>query len=145
MLNTDYRYRNNRSSREKIVRTLRGAKFAAKRIIYAESSQSSLHGAPQIYDEKTNPANRYYTYEEWKLPEGAYAKLKRDQATICFTPDVAAHTRRIHARFVWSKEAPNHVNRAAPEDANGRLYRSIARISFPPKNMRGIKRLLRLV
>ena len=56
--------------------------------------------SPQIYEEIANPANRYYTYGAGVLPEGAFAKLAKDEATICLTPDVAAPARRIFARFV---------------------------------------------
>ena len=37
----------------------------------------------QIFEEVANPAKRYYSYDEWELPEEAHAKLIKDEATIC--------------------------------------------------------------
>ena len=39
--------------------------------------------APRILVQVDSPANRYNDYGESELPEGAAAKLFRDEATVC--------------------------------------------------------------
>ena len=63
--------------------------------------------APQIYAEVASPANRCHTPGEWELPEGAVAKLIREEATIRSPTDVAARARRNFARSFRSEEEPD--------------------------------------
>ena len=86
---------------------------------------------PQIYENEADPADRYFNYGDNELPGGAYAKLTKDGTRICAHPSLAPQAPVIFARFVWGREAPDHMNLEAPEAGNGRFYRFVARISFP--------------
>ena len=77
--------------------------------------------SPQLCEEIGGPATRYCNYGEWELPEGACAQMAgapalAPGATIYFLPDLASRPSRIFVRFVWSEEAPDDINAAAPEE-----------------------------
>ena len=52
-------------------------------------------------------------YGEWELPSGAAAT----QLTISLPPSSATQGCRKFSRFVWSREAADHINPGAPHEA----------------------------
>ena len=62
---------------------------------HCQARSANSNRAPQIFGRAANRADRRYMYDGRELPDGASAKLSRDEATICYPPDVAAQVHRI--------------------------------------------------
>ena len=91
----------------------------------------------QIIEELQDPVKRYYNFAEWVPPEGAVARLAQEAVALALPRDAAFQAHRMFGRFVWPKEAPNHINHGAPEAGTGRVYRFVANVSFPSKRFEG--------
>ena len=87
--------------------------------------------APRIYENGATPGGRFCNRDVWERPEGAPARMTGTEATAVSAPSFAPQTRRLFARLVWGREAPDHVNSAAPEAGEGRLRHFLARIISP--------------
>ena len=90
--------------------------------------------APQIYENKANPEGRFFDYDERELPAGPHAKMTGNKTNSLLAPNFAYRAYQPFARLVWSRESPDHVNPAAPEEGMGRLYQVVARLSPPSDN-----------
>ena len=60
-------------------------------------------------------------------------------ATIYLGSQTATRAVNMFARFLWGKEAPDHIDPSAPEDGKGRQCRFIARTSFPSGKFAGFR------
>ena len=96
-------------------------------------------GAVQIYEEIEAPHKIYYNYDEWELPRGAEANMVQGEPTISFPFELSGQLNRLYCRFVWSKEIAGHVNPGAPENAAGRLYQFVGKVSFISARYEGYK------
>ena len=76
----------------------------------------------RIFEELQDPAKRYYNVAEWELPEGTAAQLVQEAVTVALPHDAAFQAHRTFGRFVWPKEAPNHINPGDSEAGTGHLY-----------------------
>ena len=88
--------------------------------------------AVQSYELKGNPAERFYNRGERELPPGSQIEVEYHGYAVALLPGFAQQARRTYARFAWAKDAPDHVNPAAPGDAENRLYQFLAKISLGP-------------
>ena len=93
----------------------------------------------QISDPVGDSAQRYYNYEKWEIPEVAQVQLGQGVLTFLLPIDTAFRAQRMYGRFIWSEEAPNHINPGDPEAAKGRLRQFVAEISFPSKRFEGYR------
>ena len=85
--------------------------------------------ALQVYESVEAPHKFFYNYDEWELPSGASASLVQGEPTISFPFELSGQLTRFYGRFVWSKEIAGHVNPGAPENAAGRLYQFVGKVS----------------
>ena len=68
--------------------------------------------------------------------------MAKEEAAFYLPLNVASQDHRIQARFWLSKEAPDHMNPAAPGDGEGRLYQIIDKISLAAKKLEGSRTLI---
>ena len=117
--------------------------LALRKLPKAEKRRRQRRANPgralRLYGEIDDTANRYFNYDDKKIPEVARAQVTGGEATIYSSSQAATQAARVSARFVWSKRAPDHINPAAPEGGKGRLYRPITKISFQSKKNEGYR------
>ena len=97
------------------------------------------HRALQVYESVEAPHKIFYNYDEWELPTGASASLEQGEPTIAFPFELSGQLTRFYGRFVWSKEIAGHINPGAPENAAGRLYQFVGKVSFNSEDYEGYK------
>ena len=68
--------------------------------------------APRILGASGKQADQYFNYDEWGLPQGAFAEIIPNE----LPPNFASGARRIYPRPARSRGAPDHINPAGPED-----------------------------
>ena len=91
-----------------------------------------------MYEAEANPSGRFFDFDRWEAPEGAYAKMRQNEAAISSPPRNAPQDHRLLAHFVWSRGARDHPDPAAPGARKGRLYQFVVRSGFPSRGVRAI-------
>ena len=86
----------------------------------------------QFYVHKAREEITCFNYESWEIPQGGAAQTFIGEDAVLAQAELSKQAYRIFGRFVWSQQAPDHINPGAGGDVIPGLRLLVAKLSFDP-------------